>query len=399
VRPPRLVERTAHRDALFDTLPPEQRPIAEQLAIGGLPAVRRALAEEQTAAKAAGRPPVAEEGIVLIAEQLLKPVREAVWLDRAEAAVAQLDSISLRDLRATVVGAAPRDDAGRELLNQLRTAHDDRLLKLRTSWAEEIQKSIDEGRVLQALRLSGRLPEPSARFPAGLVEPLAAAASAALNAETPPDRWIALLEASSASPVRRMIKPVGLPTGDAASVRQAASAAAGKIPALASLLGLSMPPPPGPPGARPPAPRKVQRAHGPNPRARIPPPPPRPAVDAAEETRGTTAATVETEPNEIELDPSTHARSVEGAARQENVDEVSIIDAVVPDVLAEADLSNPGSPEGVVVEEAITVDESEPGAVSIDGALETAASSDDHASRDSRLIEEPPTLIEEPPTE
>ncbi len=274
-RPPRFVENTVHRSALFATLPSEHRPIAEQLAIGGLPAVRRAVAEEQGAARAAGRPVVEEAGILAIAEALLPQVREAVWLDRAEAAVAKLETISLRDLRAAVVGAAPRDDRARDLLRQLREAYDARLAKLRATWAEDISRALAEGRVLQALRLSSRLPEPSARFPAALVEPLATAASAALAPDAPPDRWTALLEAAANAPVRRIIKPAGLPGGDPA-VRQAASAAAGRIPALAALLGLPMPPPPGPPGRKDPAPRRTPRsrpAGEPPAPAPIPPPP------------------------------------------------------------------------------------------------------------------------------
>ncbi len=121
-RPERLVPGTAHRDEYFATLPPEQRPIAERIAVGGMPAVRRALADEQSAALAAGRPAVGGEAIVALAEQFLSPVRQAVWLDRAETAVAHLDRISLRELRATVLGASPRDEHGRELLGTIRDA-------------------------------------------------------------------------------------------------------------------------------------------------------------------------------------------------------------------------------------------------------------------------------------
>ncbi|HWD24146.1 MAG TPA: hypothetical protein VG368_01665 [Acidimicrobiales bacterium] len=305
-RPARLVEGTAHRDAFYATLPAEQRPIAEQLAIGGLPAVRRAIAEEQTAAKAAGRPRVSEDGIVAIADQLLAGVREAVWLDRADAAVKALETISLRDLRAVVAGAAPRDDSGRELLRQLREAHEARLNKLRTSWTEEVQRAITEGRILQALRLSGRLPEPSARFPASLVEPLAEAASASLNPDIPADRWIALLEAASASPVRRIIKPLGLPRDDASGVRQAAAASAGRIPALAGLLGLSMPPPPGPPGAKSPSLRRPPRPRPGRSGAPIPPPPKRVGAAANAPAPGAPAneGTTEVVPAPVDVNAS-----------------------------------------------------------------------------------------------
>jgi hypothetical protein len=261
-RPERFVPGTLHRDECFSTLPPEQRPVAEQVAAGGMPAVRRALAAEQSAALAAGRPAVGGEAIIALAEQLLSPVRQAVWLDRAEAVVAQLETISLRELRATVLGAAPRDEHGRELLGTIREALKVRLAKLRVGWEGDITRALDEGRVLHALRLSARPPDPGARIPSSLVAPLSEGAGAALTATSSVDRWLALLEAAATSPVRRSIKPAGLPEDPTGAVRHAATLVAGRIPALAPLLGLPMPPPPRPvvaltskPIARPRAPR------------------------------------------------------------------------------------------------------------------------------------------------
>ena len=126
------------------------------------------LAAEQSAALAAGRPAVGGEAIIALAEQLLSPVRQAVWLDRAEAVVAQLETISLRELRATVLGAAPHDEHGRELLGTIREALKVRLAKLRVSWEGDITRALDEGRVLHALRLSARPPDPAARIPSSL---------------------------------------------------------------------------------------------------------------------------------------------------------------------------------------------------------------------------------------
>jgi len=217
--------------------------------------VRKALDDERAIAKAEGRTAIAGDAILALAEQLLPGAREAGWLDRAEAAVEKIDVLSLRDLRAAVVGAAPRDDHGRALLQQLREALDARIAKLRASWENDITHALDEGRVLQALRLSAKPPEPTARFPAALVGRLSDAAGAAMTGSAPGERWLALLEAAVASPVRRTIKPAGLPADAGADVRQAAQAAAGRIPALAPLLGLTMPPPPRP--LPPPPPRSA----------------------------------------------------------------------------------------------------------------------------------------------
>ena len=244
--PPRFEPGTAHRDVLIASLAPEQRPIAERLAAGGIPAVRRAIAAERERARSEGRPEVTGEAILALAEQLAPSVKQAIWLDRAEAAAAQLDQISLRDLRTTVVAATPRDEAARELDRKLREELDRRVKKLRSNWEEQITRALDEGRVLQALRFSAQPPEPSARFPAALVERLAISAGAAMATDTPVERWLALLDAAVTSPIRRQIHPEGLPDDPSGEIVHKARVAAGSLPALAPMVGLSMPPPPKP---------------------------------------------------------------------------------------------------------------------------------------------------------
>jgi len=237
---------------LLAGLAPEQRPIAERLAAGGIPGVRRAIAEERERARSEGRPEVSGEAILALAEQLAPSVKQAIWLDRAEAVVAQLEQISLRDLRTTVASATPRDEAARELDRKLREELDRRVKKLRSHWEEQITHALEEGRVLQALRFSAQPPEPTARFPAALVDRLATAAGAAMTASTPAERWLALLDAAIASPIRRQIHPAGLPEDSTGEVVRRARLASGSLPALAPMVGLSMPPPPKPiPGAHP----------------------------------------------------------------------------------------------------------------------------------------------------
>jgi hypothetical protein len=271
--PARFEVGTKHRDELFAQLTPEQRPIAERLASGGLPAVRKALLDEQNRAKEEGRPVVTGESIIAIAEQLLADVKAAVWLDRAEGAVEHGDSITLRELRATVMTAAPRDEAGRALERQLREALEQRITKLRQDWETDLTQALDEGRVLQALRLSAKTPEPTARFPASLVMRLAEQAGQAMTAEIPSDRWLALLDAAAESPVRRQVKPAGVPSDPTGEIERRCRLAAGRIPALAKLLGMPIPPPPPPKsaGAEP-----ARRAPG----SRPPRPQPRPAPEA-----------------------------------------------------------------------------------------------------------------------
>jgi hypothetical protein len=262
---------TKHRDEVLAALPEEQRPIADQLVAGGLAAVRQALAQAKAAQPSADTSNNA--AILALAEQMLPSIKEAIWLDRAEAAVENLDHLSLRELRTTVTGALPRDEHGRELDRTLRNALEERVKKLRDGWHDDMQRALEEGRVLQALRLSARPPEPAARFPADLVGKLSDAAGAAMAADTPAERWMALLEAATASPIRRYIKPAGIPAGADETLLKAAGQAAGRIPALAPLLGMPMPPPPGP-AAGGPAPTAGQR------RPASAPPRPRPARPA-----------------------------------------------------------------------------------------------------------------------
>jgi hypothetical protein len=101
---------------------------------------------------------------------------------------------------------------------------------------------LDEGHVVRALRLSSRLPDPAARFSAELATRLRDAASAALAPSTPADKWLATLEALIESPVRRTVKPEGLPAAPTAELLEMARQQCGRVPSLAPLLGSAQPP-------------------------------------------------------------------------------------------------------------------------------------------------------------
>jgi hypothetical protein len=276
-KPKRLSPGSTNRRAVLDSLPPEQRAVAEQLVRGGMPALRQSIATQNQQAKADGHPEINAEPLLAMGEDLLPRLKTAEWMDRAEAAAAIVDEIGLRDLRSVVASAeqAARDDASRLLAGTLRDALTRRLKADEEAWVAEIGSALDDNRVVRALRVSARGPEPGSRVPAELASRLADAASAAMSPDTVADRWVTMIEAVSASPVRRSVKPVGLPADAPASLTDAAKAAAGQIPALASLLGLPMPPPPG--AARKPAPKPVP----PPPPPPSPPPPPAAAEESA----------------------------------------------------------------------------------------------------------------------
>lgn len=268
-----------HRDAVLAGLPPEQRPIAEQALRGGLPGVRQAVEAQNAELRQQGQPEFNPQPLLAIAEQLLPQLKAADWRDRAEAAAKMVDELSIRDLRAVVTGAdAARDDDGRLLAGTLREALERRLQEQREGWLAEITTAVEEGRLVRALRLSARSPDAGIRFPAELALRLSDAAGKAMAPDAPPDRWQAVLDAVADSPVRRSVKPAGLPADAPEEVLQAARQASGKVPALAGLLGISMPPPPGP--RRPVRPVSgAGRAHrSPADRSPAIPPPPPPAA-------------------------------------------------------------------------------------------------------------------------
>jgi hypothetical protein len=132
------------------------------------------------------------------------------------------------------------------LATALRTSLDQRVTALRDRWVERITGALDDGRVTDAVRASIRPPEPATRLSSELAVRLAEQAGQAMSAETPPEQWLALLEVVVESPVRRTVKPAGLPTGADEQLLAEARKASGYVPELARLMGIPIPPPPGP---------------------------------------------------------------------------------------------------------------------------------------------------------
>jgi len=222
--------------------------VAEQLLRGGIPAVRQAIEEQNTRATSEGRPPVSPEPLLAMAEELLPKMSLASWKDRAVAVRGAGKEAPLREVRSVVSGASTvaLDEEGRALQSALREALEGRVTALRDNWLGRITTALDEGRVADALRVSSRAPEPAARIPADMAVRLAGAAGAALAPDVSEADWSALLEAVVGSPVRRTVKPAGLPEGASEELRNLARHTAGQVPELARLLGLPIPPPPGP---------------------------------------------------------------------------------------------------------------------------------------------------------
>lgn len=239
-----LPQSTVHRNALLAELRAEQVPVAEQLLRGGLPSVREAIAEQERSARQQGQPAPASEAILRMAEDLLPLTALAAWKDRAAAVHAAGKDVRLRDLRTTSVAAktVTLDEEGRVLAAQLHEQLEHRIKAMEEGWVTSIERALEEGKVADALAAVASPPDRSLRCSADLAGRISTAAGEALNADLAPAAWMELARAAAASPMRRTIKPAGIPTDE--NAQAVARSLAGSLPDLAKQLGLKVPPPP-----------------------------------------------------------------------------------------------------------------------------------------------------------
>ena len=288
----RLKPGRAHRNAVVADLTEAQKAVAERALAGGLPAVRQAVNEQNAQLKAEGKEEIPAAGLLAIAEQLLPKLRVAEWLDRADAALADLDELDLRDLRSVVVGAddpmVARDEATREVATRLKEALVTKQEKELALWFEDIDAAITVGRVVRALKLSSQPPKAGVRFPAEIAARLAAAATGSLATDALPDRWAAVLEAVAFSPIRSQVTPTAKPAQVNDELLATVKRVGSLLPQVAALFGVDIdakaqPKPLRP--TRPTAPTKAAAKPAPK------PPTPKPAVTPAAPAE---AAVVET---------------------------------------------------------------------------------------------------------
>jgi len=263
-RTPRISPKDIHKKAAVLAALPEHRPIAEQLLRGGMPAVRSALSAQAEQDREAGKPVTPPEAYLAIAEQLLPSIRLATWLDRAEAAKEVLDTLPLKDLRAIVAAAdrSVKDPLAIQLRDTLNEALATRSQREIAAWKEEIGTALSENRLVRALRLSSRLPDPTATLGDELTKALSEAASKEMSPETPSDRWLVLIDAVASSPVRRHVVPTGLPADASPELIEFAKENAQRIPHIGQMLGIDVVPPPKPELVAKVARRRPSRTHG-----------------------------------------------------------------------------------------------------------------------------------------
>ena len=243
-KPKRLRPGKTHRNAVLAGLSEQQRPIAE-LALQGMAAVRSRLRAENERLTAEGREPMPEVTVLALAEQLLPRLRVAEWTDRAEAALAQLEELDLRDLRSVVAASddpiVARDDASRDLAVRLRDALRMKQEQELQLWFGDVDSALAIGRVIRALRLSSQPPKAGVVFPADIAKRLVDSTNATLTPVETAERWIAVLEAAAFSPIRSLIVPMGMPTTVTDELRATVTRLAPALPHIAALFGIEVP--------------------------------------------------------------------------------------------------------------------------------------------------------------
>lgn len=275
----RLKPKRTHRTAVLAALPEEQRGVAERALDGGIKAVRDAVKIQNDQLRKDGKPEVPAEGLISMAQELLPKLRVADWLDKAEAAKADIEHLDLRDLRSVVVASddpmVVRDESTRVLASELKLALKSKQESSQTQWLADIAAAIDVSRIVRALKISSEPPKAGQPFPAELGAKLAQAATSALSSEKAPDRWIAVLESVAFSPVRAQVKPTSIPENPGEALLATVKRVASMVPHIATLFGVVAAP-----GSSAPRPLRPTRPVRQKPKPATKPAP-KPAVETA----------------------------------------------------------------------------------------------------------------------
>lgn len=212
----------------------------------GRDGVYDALNRQNKAAQADGRDPIDVRPIMKITDSLVPGLAIAEWRDNADAAVAAADTVDLREMRKVIFAgdAFASDPAVVEQQTTLRSKLSARVEKDHSTWARELREALTEGRVVRALRQSGRPVKAGSPLSADLVEQLTTATNEALSPEEEPHRWTMVLEALAGSPIRRLIAPETKPD-DADKddeLLDTVERLAHRLPGIADLFGIEVKP-------------------------------------------------------------------------------------------------------------------------------------------------------------
>jgi len=241
-----LKAKRTNREAWIASLPEGRRPVAEQLMHEGRDGVSGALARQNKAAIAEGRDAIDVGPIMKIADELLPGLGVAEWRDQADAAMAEMDTADIRELRKVLIAgdALGADPSIQETQSALRSRLSARVDKDQGAWSRELREALTEGRIVRALRQSGRPAKAGVPLPLDLVEQLTTATSEALSPDEEPHRWTMVLEALAGSPIRRLISPETKPddadTDD--ELLDTVERLAHRLPGIAALFDIEVKP-------------------------------------------------------------------------------------------------------------------------------------------------------------
>jgi hypothetical protein len=230
----------AHRKLLIESLPEEQRVIAEQVARGGIAAVRTEIDTQNKRLLEEGQPVVKADALLALAETLVPRIKIAEWRDRADAVVADLDEVDIRDLRTILVAADDnaRDDESRQIAERIREGLQIRVEKAQTDWHAELRATLSGDRIVRALRLSSRPPKAGAPLPPDIAEQLTMQANQALGGEVTQQRLAIVIEAIAFSPIRPYIVLATMPAEPTKELVETIRKVADRIPEIASRFGI-----------------------------------------------------------------------------------------------------------------------------------------------------------------
>ena len=221
----------------------------------GVPGIRSLVEKQNLVAAKAGQPEIPPKMLEAVGENLLPRLRSAEWRDNAEAALAGIGDVDLRDIRKVVVAAenGAKDDESRALAQQLKDGLSERVDAEHGKWLSELNTLVKEGRTVRALRQSSRPPKAGAPLPAELATNLAKAASESMTADTMPERWGTVLDAVAYSPVRQQVTPQALPSKVTPELQATVKKLSKRIPHIAALFAppAAPAPIPAPPTAAP----------------------------------------------------------------------------------------------------------------------------------------------------
>ena len=281
---------------------------------------------ERMNAKAAAEklPQIKSEPILALAEQLAPVLKAAEWHDRADAALAGIAKIDLRDIRSVIAAAdrAARTDETRTLAESLRAGLAQRLEVDHRRWLDELAGTIGEGRTIRALRLSSRPPKAGTPLPPDMAERLANMAAEDLSPTTNQQRWSTVVDSVALSPVRTQVIPLGAPEKPSEDLLTTVRRLADRVPQIATLFGIE-PQTPSPRGRRPPppppAPTAVEQ-------------PEEPSDSPAEQPADTEAATDTAEPTDTAEQPADTAEPTDTAERPADTAEPTDTEAAMDSV-------------------------------------------------------------------